>query len=424
LPNTTRKRASTAGTLSNASGRALSCEPCRLECIHLACITAQGGESICDDEEENELGAYGFRKDEPAPRSVTAKVVRKYIAAMRGTKHAQDMSNPLWNWLFRTRQDAYWAPKKLNVPRPDSPVWCFQRMGQTSTLLPDGRRIFVAGEHEDHYDPDFYIYNDVVVLSPDGEIRILGYPESDFPPTDFHTATFLEDQNSLLLIGNLSYSEYHKESTQVLKLDCETLRISKVKTSGNSPRWIHSHVAELNGDWMVVVSGGIEATETGLIENIDDWVFDPVKSHWTRLTMRKWPLARIKRKDDGHIHSFEYEMAIFNMEHQLDSSCDHHATLRKDGIEPNFDTFKELFNPSLPHVRLPESDGEYGITRIEIEGFIVRYSMKMYGIEVTFEGPISDEQQMLLTDDLCRKLAIVECAPCEIKWLRLGPGRE
>ena len=72
------------------------------------------------------------------------------------------------------------------------PVWCAQRFGQTVTLLPDGRAVQIAGEHEDHYDPDFTIYNDVFVHEPDGTIRIFGYPEAVFPPTDFHTATLVE----------------------------------------------------------------------------------------------------------------------------------------------------------------------------------------------------------------------------------------
>lgn len=40
------------------------------------------------------------------------------------------------------------------------PVWCFNRFGATRTKLPDGRTVCIGGEHEDFYDPDFYIYND------------------------------------------------------------------------------------------------------------------------------------------------------------------------------------------------------------------------------------------------------------------------
>ena len=61
----------------------------------------------------------------------------------------------------------------------------------------------VAGEHEDGYDPDFCIYNDVIVHHPDGRLEIIGYPESLFPPTDFHTATLVGDR--IIVIGSLGY---------------------------------------------------------------------------------------------------------------------------------------------------------------------------------------------------------------------------
>ncbi len=35
--------------------------------------------------------------------------------------------------------------------------WTNQRFGQTTTVLPDGRTLAIAGEHEDSYDPDFWI---------------------------------------------------------------------------------------------------------------------------------------------------------------------------------------------------------------------------------------------------------------------------
>ena len=60
-----------------------------------------------------------------------------------------------------------------------------QRFGQSLTLLPDGPALQFGGEHEDYYDPDFCIYNDVFVHEGDGSITIYGYPESAFPPRVF-----------------------------------------------------------------------------------------------------------------------------------------------------------------------------------------------------------------------------------------------
>ncbi len=70
-------------------------------------------------------------------------------------------------WRVR---DLFYAP-----PSPaEGPVWTFDRMGQTRTELPDGRLVCVAGEHEDYYDPDFHIYNDVVVFAPGGGVEVYG----------------------------------------------------------------------------------------------------------------------------------------------------------------------------------------------------------------------------------------------------------
>ena len=61
------------------------------------------------------------------------------------------------------------AAISARIPRYkyNGPTWCFSRFGQSETVLPDSSRVLIAGEHEDWYDPDFHIYNDVVVIRPD-----------------------------------------------------------------------------------------------------------------------------------------------------------------------------------------------------------------------------------------------------------------
>lgn len=66
---------------------------------------------------------------------------------------------------------------------------------RSSTRLRNGREIYIAGEHEDWYDPDFYIYNDVIVIHPNLEIQIYGYPRTVFRATDFHSATLVQDES-------------------------------------------------------------------------------------------------------------------------------------------------------------------------------------------------------------------------------------
>ena len=43
----------------------------------------------------------------------------------------------------------------------------------------------MGGEHEDFYDPDFCIYNDVVVYDGHGDFTIYGYPKEVFPSHGF-----------------------------------------------------------------------------------------------------------------------------------------------------------------------------------------------------------------------------------------------
>ena len=66
----------------------------------------------------------------------------------------------------------------------------------------------IAGEHEDFYDPDFCIYNDVFVERARRPPGIYRYPKDVFPPTDFHTATLVGDE--IILIGSLGYRDLRR----------------------------------------------------------------------------------------------------------------------------------------------------------------------------------------------------------------------
>lgn len=62
---------------------------------------------------------------------------------------------------------SYASNKMLDInPFRNGPTWCFDRFGRSTAWLPDGRVVLIAGEHKDSYDPDFCIYNDVVVIQP------------------------------------------------------------------------------------------------------------------------------------------------------------------------------------------------------------------------------------------------------------------
>ncbi len=162
-----------------------------------------------------------------------------------GTRNPQPMDFAFWRDMIATGGNAYTARQHFADTDPfakPGPVWCFDRFGSTLTQLPDGRFVQIGGEHEDHYDPDFYIYNDVVIHDGQGNFQIFGYPKNVFPPTDFHSATLVGD--AIYIIGCLGYPDQRSEqATPVYRLKLNTWQIEPVSTQGELPGWNFGHRA-------------------------------------------------------------------------------------------------------------------------------------------------------------------------------------
>jgi hypothetical protein len=127
-----------------------------------------------------------------------------WAAPRRGQLNPEVLTNPVWAWLIETGLSPEVAHMAAGIGRRRKPGWNFgERFGQSRTALDDGSSVLIGGEYEDFYDPDFYIYNDVVVARSDGSITLYGYPEEVFQPTDFHTATKVG--NGIYIIGCLGY---------------------------------------------------------------------------------------------------------------------------------------------------------------------------------------------------------------------------
>jgi len=145
----------------------------------------------------------------------------------------------------------------------------------------------IAGEHEDSYDPDFCIYNDVFVHHPDGRIQVFGYPRDVFPPTDFHTATLVGD--FIYIVGNLGYQEARRPgTTPVYRLALRTMEIQALATSGPAPSWIHRHRADLlQGGTEILVSAGTvivgDGEDASYEPNTERFVLDLRSGAWQRL---------------------------------------------------------------------------------------------------------------------------------------------
>lgn len=200
-----------------------------------------------------------------------------------GASNPERMDVPFWRAMVAARASA-WAARRVFVPDEDAreAVWCYQRYGQSFTLLPDGRVVEVGGEHEDFYDPNFCIYNDVVVFDGHGGFEIYGYPKDVFPPTDFHTATLVGEW--IYVIGSLGYrGEREHGRAQVLRLSTRDFHIERVETRGDDPGWISRHEATLVAPASIRVAGG--KVDLGEDYRDDDraFVFDAMSQSWTRV---------------------------------------------------------------------------------------------------------------------------------------------
>jgi hypothetical protein len=182
------------------------------------------------------------------------------------TENGQDVTNPFYLAMIASGLTAYQAAPvvarqqpqewhRLQLKRDSAPTWCAVRYGQSLNFLPDGRIVCIGGEHEDGYDPDFYIYNDVWIKHPDGRVQVIGYPEAIFPPTDFHSATLVDEW--IYIIGGLGYvAQQQTLQTLVFRLHTHTRRMESVVTTGPAPQRIYEHGAMLQDDYMIEITGG------------------------------------------------------------------------------------------------------------------------------------------------------------------------
>ncbi len=224
---------------------------------NLEIVTAlvNAGANINDINKETRADMLGYRTDE-AP-DISEEEYFKGKNRVFGKSNPQLAKNPFWQAMVKCGGSAYHAASKFNKNRvyKDGPVWSFDRFGKSITPLPDGRFIEIAGEHEDHYDPDFCIYNDVFVHDGKGNCDIYIYPREVFPPTDFHTATLVDEY--IYVIGNLGYGEDRRPRyTQVFRLNINTLKMERIETNGEMPGWINRHKSFYDGKSIITIKGG------------------------------------------------------------------------------------------------------------------------------------------------------------------------
>ncbi len=221
---------------------------------------------------------------------VTAEDYQAHKSPEYGRQNPEPMNFPFWRDMVRTGVNAWSAKTHFaddSTYDTGAAIWCFDRFGSSVTPLPDGLFVQIGGEHEDYSDPDFYIYNDVVIHDGQGEFQILGYPRDVFPPTDFHSATLVDE--AIYLIGCLGYTQDRcAGTTPVFRLDLETWQIHPVKTSGEMPGWISRHRARLDQQRRTIcLSGGEilgqdDSGTAGFISNPHRFELNLADGIWSR----------------------------------------------------------------------------------------------------------------------------------------------
>lgn len=301
-----------------------------------------------------------------------------------GRSNPERMRFAHWEWMVRTGKDPYWVRSQLGVSAhlrkcktaqgaESHPDWCFDRFGMTRTRMSDGRIICIGGEHEDSYDPDFCIYNDVVVLRPalgedwvtleSGEVEIYGYPRFVFEPTDFHSATLVE--RTIFIVGCLGYwDKRHPRRTPVLALDTNTYEMTRIKTSGQHPGWIFEHHASYDATRHAITVRGGSIWSKNLedsVQHFGAYRLDLKAMRWERITEEE--------------------------AHRKFLLCGH-GYRRGEFYEPTAATF-ESTNPDIKALE-PEDRG-IDVFRIDVLGVRLSFEVWVHEIHVTVEGDLDGE---------------------------------
>jgi len=200
-----------------------------------------------------------------------------------GRANPELTNHQFWLDMIASGVVSYTPRAKYNDIDCPHPIWSYERYGRTITELKDGRIIEIGGEHEDYYDEDFMIYNDVVVYNRDKSIDIYSYPKEIFPPIDFHTATLVDD--NIYIIGSLGYIENREDITPIYCLSINNFSIKKIVTT-NHIGWISDHSSKHIDNTIVVTNGSIWDNEKlDLVQNNQTFILDLKNLSWKKKSL-------------------------------------------------------------------------------------------------------------------------------------------
>lgn len=335
-----------------------------------------------------------------------------------GTGNPEPIDDPFRLAMIRSGANAWSAAQALSGgDEYDGPTWTYQRYGRSTTPLADGAIVEIGGEHEDFYDPDFCIYNDVTVFLPTGEIRHFGFPAEVFPPTDFHSATLLG--TSIIIVGRLGYKEAERVGhTPVFRLDLTTLAIEAINCTGQSPGRIHKHRAVLNEHGRIVITGGMVAVAGGgpLVENLDEWMLDTATWCWHKTTERSWRQWYFVRKDRKRNHLWEMRQALWNRDAAWTVEYQKSVAALVDalGHEPDLDRLASLYSVGHFDTAGVKSRTEPKIKRVVVEGIVIRLVEDGHRVHAVAEGTLPDESLKSYQDAVLERLVRLEGVEWEV----------
>jgi hypothetical protein len=352
----------------------------------------------------------------------------KYRHPQFGTHNPTKVNSKFWQYAITNRDGssetderlgAYTLNKKFNPNYENEssykvpPTWCFNRFGRTLTRV-DGKEIFIAGEHEDFYDPDFNIYNDVVVIHPDNTIDVYTYPEDVFPPTDFHSATLIGDE--IIIIGNLGYSKNIKiGQTQVLSLHTQTFKITKLTTT-NPPGWIHQHRAILSDDGKsIVISGGLVelSDEKPFYKNNEAYALNLETLVWQQKTNNNYPQWYYKRADGKNNNIYDIRRALWYKEKKWNDDF-HQKSLEKNlGFIPDLKKIQALYDFSKFDTSELQKDA-YNEYSINMNDVVIKFTEEHEYLRIVVCGDLEVNVLNTIKEEIKLRLEDLEKTAFEI----------
>jgi len=354
-----------------------------------------------------------------------------------GRANPERMDLEFWEWMVRGAEESRTRDEDAEED-PDAPVstpyeackhfgldndfsaavWNFSRMGATRTPHPDGRMVCIGGEHEDYYDPDFCIYNDVVVLDLDGSIAIYGYPRDVFPPTDFHTATL--DGDRIIVIGCLGYPEERRhDRTPVMALSLSDYRIEELPSLGEAPGWIFKHEAEFSRGIITIRGGEIQEHEDGeavIRRNFDDFAYDVDAGTWKRLTDRRWrQFSIVDEAGKSFMRGPRFAPGGCGLDEAM---ADKLAEAQERMDEVFVYVMPEAMRPrTIPHEIVWSEEPEYPLVhRLVVDGITVAIEISS-SIEILVEGDMDETLAEALARDVKESVEAETGRPCTLHRL-------